>query len=116
MSKTESLYFRGSLETRDAAEKFGKTQGLTLSSAFRVLVERGLEAVANEGSAKALESDWRRLSQEVAVLRERDQKWSALFGSLQGQLQALPVGRCPACHRDVTALDQVIRRRCPWPD
>jgi hypothetical protein len=38
-----------------------------------------------------------------------------MFDSLQGQLQTLRVGKCPACLNYVTAFDHLLARRCPWP-
>lgn len=114
-ARSDSLYFRGSAKLREDAEQFGLARNLTLSSALAALVERGLEAVANEESVKNLELTSQRLAQEVAVLRERDQKWSTVFSSLQGQLQTLRVGKCPSCHQDVTAFDHLLAHQCPWP-
>ncbi len=114
-TRTDSLYFRGSSKLREDAEQFGLARNLTLSSALALLVERGLEAVANEESVRALEQNCQRLEQEVAVLRERDQKWSTVFSSLQGQLQTLRVGKCLNCHQSVTAFDHLLTHRCPWP-
>jgi hypothetical protein len=53
-ARTESLYFRGSLKLREDVEKLGLGRGLTLSSALAALVERGLEAEANERSVREL--------------------------------------------------------------
>jgi hypothetical protein len=110
---TVSLYFRGSPKVRDDAEQFGVQRALTLSSALAALVERGLEAVANEDSVRALEANAQSLAQELAVLQERDRGWQTMFNSLQGQLQTLKVGRCPHCRKAVTAFDQLLARRCP---
>lgn len=110
---TVSLYFRGSPKLRDDAEQFGVERTLTLSSALATLVERGLEAVGNEDSVRALEVTAQARAQELAVLRERDRGWQTMFNSLQGQLQALRVGKCPHCRKTVTAFDQLLARRCP---
>lgn len=111
--RTESLYFRGSQTLRDDAASYGEARGLTLSSALAVLVERGLEAATNESSVRGLEQKVQRLEKEVAVYRERDRNWQALFESLQGQLRTLGVGKCPLCHKDVTAFDYFLARECP---
>ena len=120
--RTESLYFRASPKVRDEANRYATDNSLRLSSALAALVERGLEAVKDEPSVRALEERTQRLTstvaqlnQQVAVLIERDQKWNAFFSSLRGQLQTIPVGKCPACHQNVTAADQVLTFRCPWP-
>ncbi len=110
---TVSLYFRGSPKLRDDAEQFGVERTLTLSSALATLVERGLEAVGNEDSVRALEVTAQARAQELAVLRERDRGWQTMFNSLQGQLQTLKVGKCPHCRKAVTAFDQLLARRCP---
>jgi len=114
--RTESLYLRTSPALREDAERFGEERGLTLSSGLAVLVERGLEAVSNDKSVATLERRVQKLSQELAVLSERDRNWRAVFDSLQGQLRTLAVGRCPACEQVVTAHDQFLARRCPWAD
>jgi len=114
--RTESLYLRTSAALRDDAERFGADRGLTLSSALSVLVERGLEAVANEASVATLERRVQDLTKDLAVLDERDRNWRAMFDALQGQLRTLAVGRCPACERVVTAHDQFLTRHCPWTD
>jgi hypothetical protein len=114
--RTESLYLRTSSALREDAQQFGEDRGLTLSSALAVLVERGLEAVTDETSVATLERRVQVLSTDLAVLSERDRNWRAIFNSLQAQLQTLPVGRCPACQQAVTAHDQFLARRCPWPD
>ena len=113
-ARTESLYFRGSPRLREDAEKFGLAHGLTLSSALAVLTERGLEAEANGKSLRELERRGQQLTQEVAVLKERDRTWSSAFNSLQGQLRTLRVGKCPSCRNDVTAYDFVLVHTCPW--
>jgi hypothetical protein len=110
---TVSLYFRSSPKVRDDAEHFGVERALTLSSALATLVERGLEAVENEDSVRALEANAQNLAQELAVLQERDRGWQTMFNSLQGQLQTLKVGKCPSCRKPVTAFDQLLARRCP---
>lgn len=112
-ARTESLYFRGSPKLREDVEKFGLGRGLTLSSALAVLAERGLEAEANERSVRGLERQVQALTKEVAVLRERDRSWAAMFGSLQGQLRTLRVGKCPSCRNDVTANDYMLVHQCP---
>ncbi|HEY4915286.1 MAG TPA: hypothetical protein VIH92_00090 [Solirubrobacteraceae bacterium] len=112
-SPTVSLYFRASPKLRDDAEEFGLERSVTLSSALATLVERGLEAVSNEGSVRALEATAQAHQQELAVLHERDRGWQTMFNSLQGQLQTLKVGKCPACKKGVTAFDQLLARRCP---
>ncbi len=113
-ARTESLYFRGSPRLRDDVEKFGLARGLTLSSALAVLVERGLEAEVNEKSLRNLERQVQQLTNELAVLRERDRNWSAIFNSLQGQLRTVRVGKCPSCANDVTAYDYMLAHVCPW--
>jgi hypothetical protein len=113
--RTESLYFRASGGLREGAERFAEERGLTLSSALAVLVEGGLEAATNETSVATLERRVQELSQDIAVLSERDRNWRAVFDSLQGQLRTLAVGRCPVCDQVVTAHDQFLSRHCPWP-
>lgn len=110
---TVSLYFRTSAKVREDVGQFGGERSLTLSSALAALVERGLEAVANEESIHELEAKAQRLGKEVAVLRERDRGWQTAFNSLQGQLKTLRVGRCPNCDEQVTAYDQLLARKCP---
>ena len=113
--RTDSFYFRGSPRLREDVEQFGAEHSLTVSSSLAFLVERGLEAVGNEGSVRALEQKAQRLGQELAVLQERDRSWHTMFDSLQGQLKTLRVGKCPQCQNYVTAFDHLLARRCPWP-
>lgn len=87
---------------------------MTLSSALSFLVERGLEAAANERSVANLEQLIQQRNQDLAVMQERDRNWRAWAESIQGQLQTVSVGKCPQCQRAVTASDQFIMRRCPW--
>lgn len=110
---TVSLYFRTSSKVREDVGQFGRERSLTLSSAVAVLVERGLEAVADEDSIRELEAKAQRLGKELAVLQERDRGWQTTFNSLQGQLQTLRVGKCPECDKQVTAYDQMLARKCP---
>ena len=114
--RAESLYLRASSVLREDAEGFAEERGLTLSSALAVLLERGLEAAANARSVAVLEQRVQELSQDLAVLTERDRMWRAIFDSLGAQLQTLSVGRCPSCEQVVTAHDQFLTRRCPWND
>jgi hypothetical protein len=113
-TRSESLYFRGSAKLREDAEEYALERGMTLSSALSFLVERGLEAAANERSVANLEQLIQQRKQELAVMQERDRNWRAWADSIQGQLQTVSVGRCPTCQRAVTASDQFIMRRCPW--
>jgi hypothetical protein len=113
-NRSESLYFRASTKLKDDAAEYGEDRGLTLSSALAVLIERGLEASANDPSVERLEQRVQELVSKVAVLKEREKGWQAAFGSLQAQLRTLAVGRCPLCHQVVTASDQFMTRRCPW--
>ncbi len=110
---TVSLYFRTSPKVREDVEQFGRERSLTLSSALAVLVERGLEAIANEDSIRELETKAQRLGKELAVLQERERGWQTTFNSLQGQLKTLRVGKCPECDKQVTAYDQMLARKCP---
>lgn len=114
--RTESLYFRASPKLREDVEQLGEERGLTLSSALAVLVERGLEAVANDSSVVRLERRVSSLTQDLAVYQERDRNWRAWFDSLQGQMRAVRVGTCPRCQQVVTAFDQFFARACPWPN
>jgi hypothetical protein len=113
-TRSESLYFRGSAKLRENAEEYALGRGMTLSSALSLLVERGLEAAANERSVANLEQLIQQRSQELALMQERDRNWRAWADSIQGQLQTVRVGQCPSCKRVVTASDQFIMRRCPW--
>jgi hypothetical protein len=127
--KSESLYFRASVDLRAAAEEFAAGKVMTLSSALSVLVERGLEAEAGEQSVQVLEARARELSETVArqqvalaeargtvaVLQERDQRWMTLFRSLEGHLRSAMAGRCVACQRPVTVYDVAVRHQCGNP-
>ena len=111
---SESLYFRASTKLKDDAAEYGEDRGLTSSSALAVLIERGLEAAANESSVEKLEQRVQALMSKVAVLEEREKGWQGAFGSLQAQLRTLAVGRRPICRQAVTASDQFMTGRCPW--
>lgn len=113
--RTESLYFRSSPRLRANAERYAEERGFTLSSGLSWLVERGLEAESDAPSVVALEKKVQKLAHDLAVLQERDRNWRAMFDSLQGQLRTVRVGQCPACRKTVTAFDQFLARRCPWP-
>lgn len=113
-TRTQSLYFRASTKLKDDAEEFGEQRGLTLSSALATLVERGLEAAANERSVLRLERLAQKQSQDLAVLQERERNWRTWADSIQGHLRTVRVGECPACHQVVTAFDQFLAQRCPW--
>lgn len=113
-TRSESLYFRASAKLREDAEEYALERGMTLSSALSFLVERGLEAAANERSVANLEQLIQQRNQDLAVMQERDRNWRAWANSIQGQLQTVRVGQCPSCKRVVTASDQFIMRRCPW--
>jgi hypothetical protein len=120
--KSESLYFRVTTDLRDAVNEFAAKRGLTLSSATAILVEFGLEAMANEVSIKDLEVRLAVSASELAARRLQlaeaqgeVEKWRAVFRGIEGYLRNLTVGRCPACRQPVTAYDQAVARLCPNP-
>lgn len=124
--RSESLYFRATGELRQAVDEYSASQGVTLSGALGRLVERGLEAVANEESVQRLQSELEHRREELAsarlkfaqtegqvkALQERDVKWQLFHKSIEQQLRSAPGGQCKHCHQQMSAYDQVIAKKC----
>jgi len=121
--RSESLYFRASQDLREDVDTFAARRGVTLSSAVGRLVERGLEAIANEESVKQMEDRLAQSTQELASMKVHlaaaqgeVQKWQAVIRGIEGYLRNLTVGACPHCKRQVTAYDHAVVRQCPYND
>lgn len=124
--RSESLYFRATGELREAVDDYSAGQGITLSAALGRLVDRGLEAVANEESVQRIQSELEQRRNELAgarlklaqvegqvkVLQERDAKWQLFHKSIEQQLRSAPGGPCKHCHQQMSAYDLVIAKKC----
>jgi hypothetical protein len=124
--RSESLYFRATNELRQAVDEYSAGQGITLSASLGRLVERGLEAVANEDSVQRIQTELEQRREELAaarltlaqaegqvrVLQERDMKWQVFHKSIEQQLKSAPGGKCKHCHQPMSAFDLVIAKTC----
>lgn len=112
---SQTIYARVPDTIKDAAEAHAATHGVTLASAVSELLDRGLQAVANERSIAELERRAADLTVEVETLRQRDQAVSSAYQALAQRI-AQPVGACSRCGGPVTGHDLLVIGRCPNPE
>jgi len=112
---SQTIYARVPDHIKDAADVHAATQGVTLASAVSELLDRGLQAVADEPSIVELERRAADLAVEVEALKQRDQAVSSAYQALAQRI-AQPVGACPQCAGPVTGHDLLVVGRCPKPE
>jgi hypothetical protein len=101
-------------------------RGLTLTTAVVELLERGLEAIADEHSVHELEAKLAAVSNELEATRgglreaelglqaarEREQLSARTYGALAERARQ-PLGSCPRCREPVRGSDLLVAGRCP---
>jgi hypothetical protein len=112
---SQTIYARVPDAIKDAAEAHAVANSVTLASAVSELLDRGLQAVADERSIAELERRAAELTVEVEALRQRDQAVSSAYQALAQRI-AQPVGACSRCGGPVTGHDLLVVGRCPKPD
>src|ERR1700761_4949520 len=83
---TETIYARVPDQVKAAAEDFAATNGLTLAAAIATLMDRGLQANADEASVAKLQEQSAKLRAEVKSLREREQAASSASQALSQRI------------------------------
>ena len=112
---SQTIYARVPDQIKEAAEEYGSGQGLTLANAVAFLLDRGLQAVGDEGSIASLEQRIAEQHGELEILRQRDRTTSAAYHAL-AQRTTQPVGTCPQCSTAITGRDLLVTGQCPNPD
>lgn len=112
---SQTIYARVPDTIKDAADAHAASHGMTLASAVSDLLDRGLQAAADERSVAELERRTAELSAEVETLQQRDQAISSAYRAL-AQRTAQPVGACPRCGDPVTGHDLLVVGHCPKPE
>lgn len=112
---SQTIYARVPDTIKEAADAYASARGVTLASAVAELLDRGLQAAADERSIGELERRTAELTAEVDALRQRDHAVSSAYQALAQRI-AQPVGACPRCGDPVTGHDLLVVGRCPKPD
>ena len=112
---SQTIYARVPDTIKEAADAHAAAHGVTLASAVSELLDRGLQAAADERSIGELERRAAELTAEVEALRQRDQAVSSAYQALAQRIEQ-PVGACPRCGDPVTGHDLLVAGRCPKPD
>jgi hypothetical protein len=109
---SQTIYARVPDAIKAAADAYAVSHGMTLASAVSDLLDRGLQAAADERSINELERRAAELSAEVEAFRERDQAVSSAYRAL-AQRTGQRVGECPRCGRPITGHDLLVTGHCP---
>jgi hypothetical protein len=112
---SQTIYARVPDTIKDAADAHAVANGVTLASAVSELLDRGLQAAADERSISELERRAAELTAEVEALRQRDHAVTSAYQALAQRI-AQPVGACQRCGDPVTGHDLLVAGRCPKPD
>jgi antitoxin component of RelBE/YafQ-DinJ toxin-antitoxin module len=108
---SQTIYARVPDNIKEAADSYAATRGVTLASAVSDLLDRGLQAAADEQSISELERRAADLTAEVDTLRQRDHAISSAYQALAQRI-AQPVGACPSCSGSVSGHDLLVNGRC----
>jgi rubrerythrin len=109
---SQTIYARVSDELKAAVDEHASTNGKTLANAVADLLDRGLQATADEHSVAKLEQRVRSLQADIDAFQEREKTVSAAYQGL-AQRTALTVGSCPNCGKPVSGRDLLVEGRCP---
>jgi antitoxin component of RelBE/YafQ-DinJ toxin-antitoxin module len=112
---SQTIYARVPDEIKEAADAYASDGGMTLANAVADLLDRGLQAVADEGLIAELEARVAQLNAENDRLKQRDQAASSVYQAL-AQRTAQPVGACPKCDGSISGYDLLVSGRCARPD
>jgi hypothetical protein len=108
---SQTIYARVPDQLKAAVDDHATRSGQTLASAVADLLDRGLQATADERSIGTLEDSVRSLQGEVETYKEREKAFSAAYQGL-AQRTALSVGSCPNCGHDVSGRDLLVDGQC----
>jgi antitoxin component of RelBE/YafQ-DinJ toxin-antitoxin module len=111
---TQTIYARVPDAVKEAADAYADAHAMTLASAVSDLLDRGLQAAADEHSVAELERRAADLSAEVEALQRRDRAISSAYQAIAQRTQQ-SVGACPSCGEEVTGHDLLVVGRCPGP-
>lgn len=109
---SQTIYARIPDELKAAVDEHAGGSGKTLATAVGDLLDRGLQAVADQRSVEELERRTGALEAEVESFKERERTLSAAYDGL-AQRTALMVGSCPACGQPVSGRNLLVEGRCP---
>jgi hypothetical protein len=109
---SQTIYARIPDELKVAVDEHAAGNGKTLANAVGDLLDRGLQAVADQRSVEELERRTGALEAEVESFKERERTLSAAYDGL-AQRTALTVGSCPACGQPVSGRNLLVEGRCP---
>lgn len=109
---SQTIYARVSDQLKEAVDEHATKNGTTLANAVADLLDRGLQATADQRSIAALEEQVGSLQAEVDTFREREKTLSAAYRGL-AQRTSLEVGKCPKCGSPITGHDLLVEGSCP---
>ncbi len=112
---SQTIYARVPDAIKEAADAHAIANGITLASAVSELLDRGLQATADERSISELERRAAELTAEIEALRQRDHAVTSAYQALAQRI-AQPVGACQRCGDPVTGHDLLVAGQCPKPD
>lgn len=111
---SQTIYARVPDQVKEAADAYASENGMTLATAIASLLDRGLQASADEASVLDLEKHVAELNNEVELLRQRDAAAATAYSAL-AQRTAQPVGTCPKCGSSINGHDLLVAGRCSNP-
>lgn len=114
LTMSQTIYARVPDQVKAAADSYASEKGMTLANAVAALLDRGLQATADEASVVELETRIAELNSEIKVLRQRDKAASGAYRAL-AQRTAQPVGACPKCDSSISGNDLLVSGRCSNP-
>jgi hypothetical protein len=106
---TATIYARVPGEVKEATDDYAASRGMSLASAVADLLGRGLEAVENEPSLRALEARAQEVEQARGAAQAMNERLKQVLGKcacgtdLTGR-DLLITGHCPKCNRGVAGL------------
>jgi hypothetical protein len=112
---SQTIYARVPDQIKDAADAYASTHGMSQAKAVADLLDRGLQAIADERSVASLEGKVSELTGEMEVLRQRDQAASSAYRALAQRI-AQPVGACPQCGEAISGYDLLVSGQCSQAD
>lgn len=109
---SQTIYARVPDHVKQAADAYAAGRGMTLASAVTDLLDRGLQAAADETSIADLERRVAAITAENDLLRQRQLARDSAYQALSQRI-AQPVGICPDCESAITGYDLLVVGRCP---
>jgi rubrerythrin len=120
------IYARVPDSLKQALHAHAGERGLTLTTAVVELVERGLEAIADEQSVTELDAKLAAASRELErtrgrlqeaelglqTARERERLTARTYSALAERARQ-QLGSCPQCRAPVRGCDLLVAGRCP---